>query len=334
MSKPDAIEDRIPDVESAVALLETRKRAFIQQTEALTRLWCERYPDDEGTLQCTLRALWLGYARMALRHGTWGEDFHAYHNESHTRDILVSRITQVQQAAQAGELSGRSVALLALFAVTHDLRQRESGQAAKWVGPNERASVYEAHRIMQRAGFNFDEDPTLFTTLKLMIEGSTFVSDSQTEAGGATAASIVRLTSQADLEPDWEQLVLLAADLDTANVAEPFFTFAQGSAHLFEELEMRKGRASLGEHSAEPALAFLTVQQRRYFFEFQQFSSTLGRRVYADAKVANAPLLTEAINRLKDQFAKTSMSQVTGRQVLDRFLVVAAELAGAVDTRP
>lgn len=326
MSKPDAIEQLLPDVDSAASLLSRRDPEFVRHTKALADSWCADFPDDAETFNRMLPALWLAYARMALRHGTWSDDFHAYHNESHTRDILVDRISIVQRVARPKELAGESVALLALFAVTHDLRQRESGPTSEWVGPNERASVDEAHRIMVSAGFDANTNRSLFETLKLMIEGSTFVSDPGENAGGATAVSIVRHAPATDLLPDWEQLVLLAADVDTANVSEPFFQFARGSAQLFEELEMRKGRKDLSTDSAEPALEFLTVQQKRYFFEHQQFSSRLGQRAFADAKAANAPRLTRAVSLLTDQFNSPD-SQLTGRQVLDGFLALAAELA-------
>lgn len=322
MSKPDAIEQSIPDVKSALALLNSRDPAFVQLTQDLKQSWCDSYPAQRRLFLNTQNALWLAYARIALRHGTWGDDFHAYHNEMHARDILSERIVKVQNRARPGELAALDVVLLALFAVTHDLRQREEGAPSQLVGPNERASQDEAHRILCGAGFDPESDQHLFSTLDLMIAGSTFVSDPQQKNTGATAVRVVE--SQRDSEPQHQQLVLLAADLDTANVSEPFVDFARGAAKLFEELEMRRGRKDLDTASAGAALEFLTFEQKRYFFELQRYSSDLGRRTFAEAKTANAKPLSNTIDRLSEHFSSGLRADVTGQQVLDQFLKIAS----------
>ena len=96
----------------------------------------------------------LALARMGVRHGSFGSDFHSYHNENHALEILDRRLGRVlgQEGVQA--LPGRDWLALSLFATCHDLRQRETVEFKHGIGNNEAASIAETHRILEVAGFN------------------------------------------------------------------------------------------------------------------------------------------------------------------------------------
>src|SRR5690606_6210151 len=126
----------------------------------------------------------------------------------------------------------------------HDLRQREQPAYEAGVGANERASLEEAFRLLDQTGFSREADADIRVALDLTIGGSTF--DARPPPGGAAfnAAELVqsggalaaKLAQKLDKHrPGWRddprllhahELALIAADLDTANVAEPFSRFA------------------------------------------------------------------------------------------------------------
>jgi hypothetical protein len=118
-------------------------------------------------------------------------------------------------------------------------------------------------------------------------------------------------------------LALIAADLDTANVAEPFPLFMASAERLCVEIQMRSHRDPASPASAEPMLSFLTDGQERYFFDLHRFSSEYGRQVFDAAKRANADKLVELTARLRAQFAL--IAPADGTQVLAAFRALLAE---------
>ncbi|MCK9539015.1 hypothetical protein [Dokdonella sp.] len=307
----DAIEQAVPDVASARRALGDTAGTI----DALCALQRERFaalaadPAGAALLERTLAALLLCHVRLALRHGSLGEDFHAYHNEGHVAEICDARIGRLLTAPGAEALTLRDWCALLLFGGGHDLQQRRSEAAWSGIGANECASALETLRILDACGFSRSQDADLYLALELMIAGSTFdarpLPGAQhlnaadlVQSGGALAA---RLDQRLDASaPAWRhcagavhglQLALLAADLDTANVAEPFADFAASGERLCREREMLAGRALDSPASAAPVLGFLTHGQHRFFFELHAFHSLLGRAAFEAAKRANAPCL-------------------------------------------
>lgn len=308
---PDPIERRVPDATAARALLGARmaplQALFAQRRATLAHLLTGAA--DEALLARTADAVTLAYARLALRHGGLGGDRHAYHNEGHILEICAGRLDRVYVSPGADALSLRDGCALMLFGAGHDLRQREAASSYAGIGANERASVEETARILDVCGFARDRDADLYLATELMIAGSTF--DARPLPGGDrfTAADLVQsggaLAATLDvaldvLRPGWrddaafvraQRLALLAADLDTANVADPFASFAASGENLCREREMLSGRSLAAPESALPALAFLTEGQDRFFFQLHRFHSALGRAAFEAAKQANAPKL-------------------------------------------
>ncbi len=263
-------------------------------------------PGDLARIERTEAAVELAYARLAVRHGSWGQDFHAYHNEHHILEIFDSRIARLMQEAGLQALSLDDWLLLGLFAACHDLRQREAPLYSAGVGSNERASIEEGFRILDLAGFDRQRDAAFYTGLELTIAGSTFDarppaqdweynSVDLVQSGGALAS---KLDAKLDKHvPGWREvpalqhaleLALVAADLDTANVAEPFARFVETGMRLCQEREMRCHRETDDPASALPVFGFLTDGQERFFFELHRFNSALGREAFSGAKQANA----------------------------------------------
>ena len=271
--------------------------------------------------------------RLALRHGSLGNDFHAYHNEGHILDILDGRIGRLIETHGIFVLGLREWCALNLFAGCHDLRQREEAAYQAGVGANERASIEETFRLLDACGFSRTADADLYRALDLMIAGSTF--DARPPPGGAAfnAAELVQsggamaaqLAQKLDKHsPGWREdagmvqahaLALVAADLDTANVAEPFVRFAGSAENLCLEREMLCQRDLDASPSAKPVLDFLTDGQQRFFFELHRFNSELGKSTFGGAKQGNADRLKSLTLGLRARIAMRGKLE-SGRQVL------------------
>ena len=336
---PDDVERRVPDVATARDLIDERAPRYRDLVDdLLTKLRQLANPEDERFLRHVRGVLLVAYARLACRHGSWGTDRHAYHNEYHIWEIIHDRISALARETSWQSLTAQEWALLAVFAACHDLRQRESGKIDSLVGPNERASAEETARILRISGFDPEDaiDRQAMDDLDLMIGGSTFETDADADhvllpTGGAVASALVRGVRQRN--PDWQdddamrrrlRLTLTASDLDTANVAEPFPLFARSAARLCAEMEMRCGRPDLGAESAQPVLQFLTAGQEYYFFQLHHFDSRLGRQIFTTAKEANAPKVLAISQQLRDQFGNRDAE--SGQAILDTFIVRADDL--------
>jgi hypothetical protein len=289
-------------------------------------------------------AVLIAFCRMAFRHGSWGDDFHAYHNEGHIVEIIGPRIERLIETVGIRALKVSDWFLLALFAATHDLRQREAPLFEAGVGSNERASCEEALRILRICGFVPEQHREIFLGIELMIAGSTFdarpppsmleynTAELLVQSRGALARKLdKKLDKHA---PGWRndkdimhglQLALIAADLDTANVAEPFALFMASAERLCLEREMRSHRDPASAAAAMPMLRFLTDGQERYFFELHRFGSDYGRRTFEAAKLDNAEklkLLTA------DLYSRATMRGPlsSGIQVIEGFRQIATAI--------
>jgi len=331
--RPDATELALPDVASARALLAERRPDI---TERLTAV-ATRFKVDPRALDAAI----LGTARLAHRHGSFSDDFHAYHNETHVLEVGERRLVRMLETV--GEMGPRpeDISALLMFAACHDLRQREPYDFPGPVGGNEASSSAECFRIMDAAGFDRVADRGQYVALELMITGSTFDakpkphSDPQTDqlpevSGGALARGLHLWLDTA--VPGWreqadarrgERLARLAADLDTANVGEDFVQLCETAMRLCREREFRWHRALDSDESAMPCLGFLGNGQEFYFYELHAFSSREGERVYGPGKLSNGPKVRETTAALLARFA--SKPPRNGTEVLAAF----AELTGA-----
>lgn len=342
---PDEVEGRLPDAAAARAFVRGRDDELEQVLERRAAQFGPLAGDaaDADLVARTLAAARLGYARLGLRHGRFGEDFHPYHNEAHVLEILDGRLGRLVATLGATGFSLREWCALVIFAACHDLRQREASEFAAGVGANERASIEETRRVLDACGFSRDADRDLHVALDLMIAGSTFDARARDDSlaynaaewvqtGGALAA---KLDQKLDKHrPGWrvdpllvagQRLALVAADLDTANVAEPFARFAASAANLCAEREMISGRALDAPESAAPALDFLTSGQERFFFDLHRFCSAQGLAAFAPAKQDNAPKLRSLVAHLRER-AAAGPPLPDGRRVLAEFVAAADPL--------
>lgn len=346
---PDAVEEQIPDYRTAEQMLREHDPSFLRYVQQRRLSFEKHFGAEEFSdfLDKAQRTLVIAYARFALRHGNWSEDLHAYHNEGHALEILAGRINYLCEQAGAERLKPVDWVMLTLFAATHDLRQREVPDLEALVGNNERASISEAHRIMESVGFDRETDAAVFDDLELMIAGSTFnVQPKQNpnlsppEAASSCGALAPMLVKELDQNnPHWPddpelkrrvRLTLIASDLDTANVSEPILKFAQSAVRLCREIEFRCGRDMDSAESAPSVLGFLTRGQEAYFFELHQFDSILGNEILGPMKETNAPLLTVLCEHMRKAFGTSPEAGVTGRMILDEFMHKASEIAGRV----
>ena len=170
----DAIEVALPDADAAAAFLFSRRPELLpwlmRWQHELVATFGVQIQHDATRANTALR---MALARMGLRYGSWGEDYHAYHNENHALELLDGRLERLVREAGT-TLDGRDRIALALFSACHDLRQRESGETGTLMGANEAASIDETARILAIAGFDHADDAWLFRTLELAIAGSTF----------------------------------------------------------------------------------------------------------------------------------------------------------------
>lgn len=341
----DAFEHRVPDPGTARALVRERRPDVLalldRRRERFGPLISDQPPE---LIERAEDAVLMAFCRLAFRHGNWGDDFHAYHNEGHAIEIVGPRIDRLVETIGLQTLTLRDWFLLTLFGAAHDLRQRESPEFAAGIGSNERASVEETFRILLACGFTHEKNPDLFLAIELMISGSTFdarpapsmreynTADLVVQSGGALAQKLdTKLDKYAE---GWRgdprivhalQLALIAADLDTANVAEPFPLFMSSSERLCLEREMRNHRDLASPDAALPILNFLTEGTNRYFFELHRFSSEFGRRTFAGAKAENATKLRTLTADLTARCMQHGPPK-SGTVVLDAFREIVAAI--------
>ena len=308
---PDDTERAVPDAAAARRLLDEHVPDVRERMSAMAR--------RIGTDARTEDAILLGAARLGHRHGSFGTDFHDYHNEKHALELADRRLARLLDGEGAGLATEDSAALM-LFAACHDLRQRETRDVPGPVGGNEAASAAECFRILETCGFDLVADRSQFVALELMIAGSTFDArpappadphgaELASIAGGALARGLF-LWLDAEV-PDWrmdpdarrgERLGRLAADLDTANVGEDFPLLCESALRLCREREMRMGRSLDTPESGPPCLGFLGMGQVHYFFELHRFCSREGERVFGPQKAINGAKVRATSKALGDYF--------------------------------
>jgi hypothetical protein len=342
---PDATEERVADVADARALIAERRPDVFALLKRRRAVFRDAYgPEKDAYLDRAENAILLSMARLGVRHGSFGHDFHHYHNENHAMEILERRIGRVLEDMGVNALPGRDWLALALFATCHDLRQREPISFKHGIGANEAASAAETFRILDLSGFDRHVDEDLYLALEIMIAGSTFDATPRPPQNQFNTAEIVatggplapKLADELDqTDPSWRaneklnralELALIASDLDTANVAEPFPELAASAGRLAAEREMRSGRSLDEGDSGQPVLGFLTGGQERYFFELHRFCSDLGRAVFGDGKLENSPKVRVLADKLRERFGQREPGSYSGGEVLATHLDLSASM--------
>lgn len=277
--------------------------------------------------EAVIAAAGIAVVRMAIRHGSLGDDRHAYHNEDHLLDLLADKLPALLAVAPL-PLEQREA--LALFCAFHDLRQRETLRHDDGsIGANEAASLAEAERLLDALGLS-GSVPRM--ALRFAIIGSTFATGAD-EHDLPRGAFAHRLAAWLDAtHAGWradattveaEHLARMAADIDTSNVASIYGDFAESAAALATELQFRAGRDLGSEAAGLSCLAFLTDGQERYITVLQRFASFEGRTAFGAQRDANAPRVREVSRRLRERFPEAV--RPTGHDVIAAFRAIAAE---------
>jgi hypothetical protein len=332
----DGVERAVPDRATAQRLLSDCRPDFLQLLVRRRAAFKGSFAEaSEALLDKVDSALMISLARLGMRHGSWGDDFHHYHNENHALEILDGRLGRMMDYAGLARLPLFEWLALALFATCHDLRQREQVDFSHPIGNNEAASICETRRILALSGFDRQHDRDLYNALDMMIAGSTFDPRPTPPPGEFNTAEVVttagalapQLPVFLDRDfPGWRddasavravELAQLASDLDTANVGEAFPWLAESASRLCQEREMRSGRSLDAAHSATPCLGFLSDGQERYFFELHRFCSPLGRDTFAAAKDGNAERLRRVTAALRERF--DARPPANGQTVVEAF---------------
>ena len=340
----DACERLVADAATARRLVRERCPPLLELLEHRRRRFAPILAQNPNApVQQAEDAILLAFCRLAYRHGSWGKDFHHYHNEGHIFEILGSRLERLIDTIGLQTLGLRDWFLLTLFAAAHDLRQREVPEFSAGIGANERASIEETFRILQLCGFDKERNADVFLGIELMIAGSTFDARPPPKAREYNSAEVVvqsggALAQQLDSKldkyvPNWRgnphiahalELAMIAADLDTANVAEPFPLFMASAERLCLEREMRSYRDGTGVESAKPMLGFFTTGQEHYFFDLHRFSSAYGRATFGAAKQANVDPIRLVIREMS-----ALPPPRTGDEVLRAFRALVAKHSAA-----
>ena len=324
----DGIERALPDAASALALIEPRRPDIRPRLAAMV----DRATSGAGSPRHVDAAL-LGLARLALRHGGFGDDPHDYHNEEHVLELGERRLGLLMDSLGDATLPADDWLALLMFSAFHDLRQRETFDVPGPVGGNEAASIAECFRILEACGFDETADRDLYVGMELMIAGSTFDArplphpdgEEMPTAGGGSLARGLGLWLDGE-RADWradaaarrgERLGRLAADLDTANVGEPFPLLAESALRLCRERERRAGRSLQRAASAPTCLGFLSRGQTHYFFDLHRFCSREGERAFGPQKAINGPRVRRVSQRLLQRFE--DQAPPTGIAVIEAF---------------
>jgi hypothetical protein len=327
----DTSESALPDAKSAHALLSRHRPDIITRLEA--RISSIRSGDSTRKY---LDAALLGTARLGLRHGSFGDDFHHYHNEDHVLDLAERRLGRMIDQCGLDAMLPEDWLVLVVFSACHDLRQRETKDAPGPVGGNEAASISETFRILDACGFDQARDRAIYVALELTIAGSTFdprLSEASPDTANLTGGALARsLGLWLDgVKPAWrqdqdarrgERLGRMAADIDTANVGETFSLLGRSALQLAEEQLMRRQLSPDQPESAAHTLSFLSYGQHHYFFDLHRFSSREAERVFGPQKLANSEKVRSTSNALTAYFENSLAAN--GRVVMDAFATLCA----------
>jgi len=298
----DSTERQISGHQEALAVLSRLPDDHVRLSH--WQIWADQQFADQPWHQALSQAMTIAYARMTVRNGSLSETPRSYHNEYHINDLLL-RIMYCQESSEQ-PMAGEQLALLSLFAACHDLRQAEPRKPDtddSLVGANEMASFVEADRILQAldGGSLWSAHNQLL--LKTMIEGSTFGSGGKRSKNFFQGNLAHHLLNQLDLPEVDAQLVMLACDIDTANVSLPIDEFADSAIDIFDEL-LSHQNADISAHD------FFSEQQQTYFFELQAFHADLSRTLFQPHKDSNQDSLRALSDHIRNLPADWSAKDI------------------------
>ena len=340
---PDAIERNIYDLKVAEAFLAAYAKDLIDFAQERRDSYIDTFGvnyksfAERGYAACVICV-----ARILSRHGSMAGDHFNYHDELHAYD-LITHLRELFHTEPGGAVSAEQWMYLAIFANGHDLRQKETGYGEDGVGNNERASADEAARILSDVGFDPEFQQPMFQLLRWMIHGTTFLPTTM-EFGdtimgpGAIAPFIAERIREeghavGELTADQAaEMVLLAADIDTANVAQSIDQFTIRSARLCRELHKMDGHTTLGHDTSASVLEFLTKGQERYFFVLQRFNSHIARSAFEESKQRTGRHLKELTRWTREEFggrAEQGELSASGEKILRAYLARARQMAAA-----
>ena len=292
MSFPaDVIEEKISNYDQALSLLDKQLPQYKEKFDNWQN-WHQSITSDKQIQEIVSQVLIISYARMALRNGSLSPNPRSYHNEQHIDDLL-GRLMHISKLPESNSMPDYGWSLLSLFMSSHDLRQSESTDNDDIIGHNEQASYQELLRLIITIDKNKVLRPEHKELLKLMIHGSTF-GEGRDVAGNIYQGNLVKyiLEKIAYFDDIDKEIAYLACDIDTANVAAHLKDYAQSSIDVYNEIQT----ISTEEISAQ---FFFGEQQEQYFFELQQFNSSLGSIAFAKNKSNNAPMVKKICCAIK-----------------------------------
>ena len=333
----DSIEHQIHDLDSAYRTLDRHMPDHLE----LLRGWQAQTMSLFGSeyrelIEKATDAIAVCLARIVLRNGSAAELHRPFHDEQHPFDLM-QRLRRLYNC-EPESLGHFDYIALAVFTAGHDLRQDLSGLDPDGVGRNERASAEELERILALCDLRPEAHPALYAILRHMIYGSTFYTRAFTYQGreypgGVLAAALaVHLRSRpadsggVELSPHMINLVLLASDIDTGNVADPFDLFMDRATRLCREVFRLSGIRELDTGTAAGVYSFLTGEQERYFTVLQQFHAPESKACFQPDKDANETklmALTAAMRARYEAVLADPGHEVTGEQVIESCLELA-----------
>lgn len=335
----DSVERRISDLDKARTVMREHMAGHLHLLEQ----WYEQNIVHFGA-SCrkfalrTLDAIIVSLARIVVRNGSASPLHRHYHDELHPFDLL-ERLQRMHDFSP-GSLSPEDFFTMAMFCAAHDLRQDETGYDADGVGLNERASAEEFGRIMDLAGFDRSQDAMLYSQAREMIHGTTFYTDAYTYngksyPGGALAPALADSIAESedgigDRVPDNTdaRLILMATDIDTANVADPFLVFIDRAVRLCREIQNVAGRPELDSSVALDVYRFCTDMQEQYFLDLQRFYTEESENCFQTGKAANSPKLKAVIQAMRNRFGGLLVNAdhgIDGEEVLHAFMQFSRE---------
>lgn len=305
MPAVDIVEQQIQKPEQAIDLLKTRLPAGYAELSQWQG-WMASLTSDHPILQKSIDLFYIAFARMALRNGQLSKFPRPYHNEKHITDLL-NRMMFCAEHIGNQHIPDYGWILLSLFAATHDLRQSERVRHSDntMVGINETASYQETVRIIENIDLkSLFHNSKYQRILQLMIYGSTFSIDNEKNTTPFKGNLAKKLLAEVnDLNDTDKQLVLLASDIDTANVSLPITEYANSAINVFLELQSHHDK----NYSA---IRFFTQQQHRYFTELQKFNSEVGNHVFHPLKQTNKKLVIQLSRCIKSLPEDTPQQEV------------------------
>lgn len=332
----DLFEHQVGDLDSACRVMDRHMPEHFDRLRSWQRQTAQLFGREFSDLiEKAADAITLCLARIVLRNGSAAEVHRYFHDEQHPFDLM-ERVRRLYTCAPT-TLAHLDYIALAIFAAGHDLRQDLRGLDPDGVGRNERASAEELERILDCVGIDARAHGPMRTVLRQMIYGTTFHTrtfsyQGHKYHGGVLAPALVEyLQSQPAaaseaLSPHQINLVLLATDVDTGNVADPFVLFVDRGVRLCREIFALTGRTKLDTDTAVEVYSFLTGEQERYLFVLQQFHASATRDCFQADKEANGVklrALTAAMRARYESVLARPGHDVTGEQVISSYIDLA-----------